>query len=279
MSRPASSLGKDVALAAVQTVPAVIVSGGINFAVAYAMYHSQSDINFFPFPNTLAGDLAVTNFIQGVLNYVFPNATLELDSRLGKRVPWRGFMNPPLPLVDRISQLHGRKRRLWDLLVQSEDLLVPSPTRTFPTVASRLLKAILRGLFLSVFLFLITWSIAVAISCPLYCGTKVASRWTPQAMKAIYGGVHALIEIPIASFLIILGIDVRNHRLHPNAKAATQGGHQPLGSQRTSPSATEYGDDRHETGAYQGHIGQVVDSQTSRIVSIDTRTNQPLSPA
>jgi len=167
--------GKDVLLVVLQVAPAVIISAGINFAVAYAMYHSQSNINFWPFPNTIAGDLAVTNFIQGALNYIVPSATLEADSRLGKAVPWRGLWNPPLSLVDRISRLSGRKRQLWELLVQSEDILAP-PLRP-KTVFKKLFLAILRGLFLSVFLFLITWSLAVAIACPIYCGDNIAGTW------------------------------------------------------------------------------------------------------
>jgi len=246
--------GKDVLLVVLQVAPAVIISAGINFAVAYAMYHSQSNINFWPFPNTIAGDLAVTNFIQGALNYIVPSATLEADSRLGKAVPWRGLWNPPLSLVDRISRLSGRKRQLWELLVQSEDILAP-PLRP-KTVFKKLFLAILRGLFLSVFLFLITWSLAVAIACPIYCGDNIAGTWGPQGIKAIYGGVHALIEIPLASFLIVLGMDVRNHRMqaHPDSKGV-------LANSSTN----------------NGNVGFVQDGQTGQFVPIDTRTNTPLS--
>lgn len=203
---------KDVILVVLQIAPAVIISAGINFAVAYAMYHSQSNINFFPFPNTIAGDLAVTNFIQGALNYIVPNATLEMDARLGRRLPWRSLWNPSSTLVERLSQLTGLKRRAWDLLVQSEDVIGPSPVRP-GQLFKRLFRAILRGLFIAVFLFLLTWSLSVAIACPIYCGRNIPGTWAPQGIKAIYGGVHALIEIPVASFLIVLGIDVRNHRL------------------------------------------------------------------
>ena len=194
-------------------------------------------------PRTVAGDLAVTNFIQGALNYIVPNATLELDARLGKRLPWRSLWNPSPALVERLSQLTGLKRRAWDLLVQSEDVIGPSPVRP-AQLLKRLFRAILRGLFIAVFLFLLTWSLSVAIACPIYCGRNIPGTWAPQVrasppapvslachiladaldarisclrrnqgIKAIYGGVHALIEIPVASFLIVLGIDVRNHRL------------------------------------------------------------------
>lgn len=167
-----------------------------NAPPAYAMYHSQSNINFWPFPNTIAGDLAVTNFIQGALNYIVPSATLEADSRLGKAVPWRGLWNPPLSLVDRISRLSGRKRQLWELLVQSEDIL--APPLSLKTVFKKLFLAILRGLFLSVFLFLITWSLAVAIACPIYCGDNIAGTWGPQVSSM--SGLRMLRELTIRTF-------------------------------------------------------------------------------
>ena len=200
-----------------------------------------------------------------------PNATLEADSRLGKTVPWRGLWNPPLSLVDRISHLTGRKRQLWDFLLQSQDILAP-PLKA-GTLFKRLFYAILRGLFLSVFLFLLTWSLAVAIACPIYCGRNIAGTWgpqvslfivtlydaaydSPQGIKAIYGGVHALIEIPLASFLIVLGIDVRNHRL--------QGSHDnKTGLPHSSTN--------------NGNIGFVQDSASAQPIPIDTRTNTPLS--
>lgn len=200
----------------------------------------------------------MTNFIQGALNYIVPNATLELDSRLGKTVPWRGLWNPPLGLVDRISGFSGRKKEAWDLLLQSEDILLP-PLRA-KVVLKKLFFAILRGLFISVFLFLLTWSLAVAVACPIYCGRNIAGTWGPQGIKAIYGGVHALIEIPLASFIIVLGIDVRNHR-----RESLPGGKQPALSLPQSSLANG------------GNVGFVQDDNSAHPVPIDTRTNTPLS--
>lgn len=128
--------------------------------------------------DTIAGDLAVTNFIQGCLNYLFPNVTTELDNRLGKRLPWRRVINPPLGLVARVANLDGKKQQFWQTFVQSQDILQPKLTPK--TLFKRLFFCILRGLFLSVFLFLLTWSIAVAIACPIYCGKNIGSTWAPQ---------------------------------------------------------------------------------------------------
>lgn len=194
-----------------------------------------------------------------------PNATLELDSRLGKTIPWRGLWNPSLSLVDRISHLSGRKKQAWDLLLQSEDILAP-PLRA-KAVFRKLFFSILRGLFLSVFLFLVTWSLAVAIACPIYCGNNIAGTWGPQGIKAIYGGVHALIEIPIASFLIILAIDVRNHRSEGGAMDPRKA----AGGKATGLP--------HTLLANNGNVGFVYDEQSARPMAIDTRTNTPLSQA
>lgn len=146
------------------------------------MYHNQTSINFFPFPNTLAGDIAVTNWIQGTLNYIFPSITLELDNRLGKRLPWRGLWTPPPSLVKRLASLKGRKKQFWDLFLQSQDVTAqPLSAKTF---FRRFFLCILRGLFLSVFLFLLTWSLSVAIACPIYCGKNIGPLWAPQVGSA-----------------------------------------------------------------------------------------------
>ena len=134
--------------------------------------------------DTIAGDLAVTNFIQGVLNYLVPSATIELDNRTGKRLPWRRVMNPPLQLVEWIAGLTGRKKQFWQVFLQSEDIFFPP--LGFKSLAKKLARAILRGLFLSVFLFLITWSLSVAILCPIYCGKNIGSVWAPQVRQNFY---------------------------------------------------------------------------------------------
>jgi len=263
---------KDLLLVVLQIAPAVIISAGINFAVAYAMYHNQSTIYFFPFPNTIAGDLAVTNFIQGALNYIVPNVTLEADNRAGRRLPWRGLWNPSLSLVDRIARSTGRPRQFWDIFIQSQDVLAkPLTVKIF---FRRFFLAILRGLFIAVFLFLITWSLAVAIACPIYCGKNIGRVWAPQAIKGIYGGVHALLEIPAASFLIVLGIDVRNHASLPTS--ASGAGSKPVGARNGSGANVNGGATGRSTSAGSSHVGLVQNNETGSVEPIDTRTNSPL---
>lgn len=101
-----------------------------------------------------------------------------------------------------------------------------------------------------------------------------------QGIKCIYGGVHALVEIPLASLLILLSIDVRRHRgegmedkLRP--LPASTNSNSTLSAHSATPSSTIGGQPRTESA----HVGAVVDSTTGRPVEIDTRTNEPLDPA
>lgn len=82
-----------------------------------------------------------------------------------------------------------------------------------------------------------------------------------QAIKGIYGGVHALIEIPLASFLVILGIDVRNERSSGMAKRGTD----PRPPNDLAASSAN------------SNVGLVTDVETGRVVSIDTSTNTPVA--
>jgi hypothetical protein len=83
----------------------------------------------------------------------------------------------------------------------------------------------------------------------LHTDTEICS----QGIKAVYGGVHALIELPIAAFLILLSMDVRNYDKLPTAKL--NGKQQPPG---------------------RGHIGNVISTDSGEPIPIDTRTNEPL---
>lgn len=75
-----------------------------------------------------------------------------------------------------------------------------------------------------------------------------------QGIKAVYGGVHAMIEIPIAAFLILLSMDVRNYDKLPTSKL-NGNGKQPSG---------------------RGLIGNVISTDSGMPVPIDTRTNEPV---
>ena len=64
-----------------------------------------------------------------------------------------------------------------------------------------------------------------------------------QAIKGVYGGVHTFIEIVIASFLVVLSIDVRNHEESVDWKQSS------------------------------GDAGAIPDSERERLIPVGIRTN------
>lgn len=83
---------------------------------------------------------------------------------------------------------------------------------------------------------------------------EAALLLSSQAIKAVYGGVHALIEIPVAAFFILLSMDVRNYDKLPTTKL------------------------NGEQHAGRGHIGNVISTDSGEPIPIDTRTNEPVRP-
>lgn len=70
-------------------IGSIIISGGINFAIAYGMYSTSADnVRLWLFPNTLAGDLTVTIFIQCAITMFIDVALTSSDIRGGVISPF-----------------------------------------------------------------------------------------------------------------------------------------------------------------------------------------------
>lgn len=75
----------------IQAVPSAIISGGIEFAVAYGMYHGVKEkITLWRFPHTMSGDCALTVFIQVCVTWVAEELFIGWDDYLGTcgHIPW-----------------------------------------------------------------------------------------------------------------------------------------------------------------------------------------------
>ncbi|KAJ8126643.1 hypothetical protein O1611_g6994 [Lasiodiplodia mahajangana] len=97
-------------------IVSALFAGGINFAIAYALYHDrgtdESPIRLFQFPNTLAGDTAVTIFVQFLTTWIIEAILVNYDLRKGGVQPI-GFIPEPrskylrwFMFLDRHEQTH-----------------------------------------------------------------------------------------------------------------------------------------------------------------------------
>ncbi|KAI1370388.1 hypothetical protein F4677DRAFT_365413 [Hypoxylon crocopeplum] len=169
---------------------AMILSGGINFAIAYAMYATQDvatrPIRLFLFPNTLAGDSAVTVIIQCLITWHIELFLVNRDLRKGGVHPI-GFIPEP----------KGRFLRWFMFLDRPEDT---HEVRSFVHWLSFLRSQILRALLIAVAFFPLIWgpSIGFLILSGKWQGDDwyYDKVWAPQVFKLIQGGVLGLLTTP-----------------------------------------------------------------------------------
>ncbi|EKJ79307.1 hypothetical protein NXS19_002743 [Fusarium pseudograminearum] len=183
-------------------VGAMLLSGGVNFALAYPMYTTQdttkNPIRLFQLPNTLAGDAAVTIIIQCILTWFVEMGLVSYD--LSKRsVQPVGFIPEPS---------HPWMR--WLLFLPPSD---PSDSETesekvrpvneskADSLFNTIVQGALRGFVFAVAGFILLWPLSVGILTTLGerdgGDWRYDDHWIPQAFKAILGGILSLLTTPL----------------------------------------------------------------------------------
>ncbi|KAK1967388.1 hypothetical protein LY78DRAFT_656316 [Colletotrichum sublineola] len=178
-------------------IGAAVLSGGINFAIAYGMYSTQNvgmhPIRLFQLPNTLAGDAAVTVLIQTTVTWFVELVLVEHDMKNGAVRPIDFVRKPSRPLLR------------WLMLLDRKQA-----THSQSRAQSLTDHAVRIGLMFIVS-FLILWPASVGILTTI--GERRGGRdwdwyfqreWAPQAFKAVFGGLLALLTTPVmASFWLV----------------------------------------------------------------------------
>ncbi|OIW24403.1 hypothetical protein CONLIGDRAFT_718362 [Coniochaeta ligniaria NRRL 30616] len=179
---------------------AAILSGGINFAIAYAMYTTQDTnlhpIRLFHLPNTLAGDAAVTIIIQSLITWLIETALVARDLRTGGVSPIGFLPRPTAPFLKRLFFL-------------DEFAAGASPRGGGGGSWLRfLVENGLRAMATAVVGFVVLWPVSVGVLTA--CGRREGGdwvfekTWTPQVFKLVLGGVWALVQTPVyAGFWLV----------------------------------------------------------------------------
>ncbi|KAM4063554.1 hypothetical protein HRG_011337 [Hirsutella rhossiliensis] len=184
------------------------ISGSINFALAYAMYTTQdttkAPIRLFQFPNTLAGDAAVTIIVQCIITWFIEAALVahDLAHRAVQPIGWAGR-----------EPKHHLLRALF---------LLPPDHKAAPVARVRLFRLgpliqhLLRALLVAVVAFVPLWPAAVGLLTVV--GERDSGdwwyqgRWTPQVFKLILGGALSLLTTPLmAMFWLVRAGWVASH--------------------------------------------------------------------
>ncbi|TGJ82162.1 hypothetical protein E0Z10_g6616 [Xylaria hypoxylon] len=170
-----------------------IFAGGINFAIAYALYHDrgtkESPIRLFQFPNTLAGDTAVTIFIQFFTTWVIESILVNYDLRKGGVQPI-GFISEP----------KGRYLRWFAFLDRQEETY---EVRSIKHWLRFLLSQIIRSLVLAVVFFPVIFGASIGFLTVV--GKRhhadwdwyYSAKWAPEIFKLVQGALLGLLFTPL----------------------------------------------------------------------------------
>ncbi|QLQ77916.1 hypothetical protein HG537_0A01630 [Torulaspora globosa] len=192
-----------------------IISGGIEFAIAYGMYyHNSKPVYLWGFPNTLSGDCALTVFIQVGVTWVceelivgwdcFRSNTpilpfdIELPEETSHRVFWRLFEVRYGIARDEISLRS---------YVRGQFVRYPSRSTIFNLFAWLLNKFVI-SMIVAAMIWFWVWPVTMGVLAGI--GTKVAGHeyefhgWAPQIMKLVFGFVIGLMCSPLAIIVILL---------------------------------------------------------------------------
>ncbi|KAH9890302.1 hypothetical protein F4778DRAFT_380086 [Xylariomycetidae sp. FL2044] len=171
-------------------IGAAILSGGINFGIAYAMYHQQDDlkkpVRLFRFPNTLAGDAALTVFIQILITWLIELNLVNMDLKKGGVQPI-GFIREPRNRFMRWFMFLDRQKQTHEV-------------RGFLHWISFLRSQVVRALLVAVACFPLMWGPSVGFL--VLVGQKreddwyYPSLWAPQVFKLVQGAVLGLLTTP-----------------------------------------------------------------------------------
>lgn len=215
-----------------QFLGAAVIDGAANFGIACGMYRGQDNITMWKLShNTIAGDMAVTTFIQGILTFVISSALVHVDMRTGKveafPYPWPDTRFAVVELKNGQPELASTKRgRLWRTFHQKHGLgrglhfFSGSATNDLLDLRlsrrdffERLWWSVWKGSVLSALYFLVVWPIAIACVAPTWGGKNMAHSWVPQIIKLVYAVVLGLLMTPVVA-CIALGTEdsVRDYR-------------------------------------------------------------------
>ncbi|KAH7253868.1 uncharacterized protein BKA55DRAFT_510858 [Fusarium redolens] len=189
-------------------IGAMALSGGVNFALAYVMYTTQdtvkNPIRLFQLPNTLSGDAAVTIIVQCILTWFVEMGLVSYD--LSKRsVQPIGFIPEPSHQWLRWLFFLPPASDTSDSEVEEKEAQRKS---NVPPVLMTIVQGALRGFILAVVGFFILWPLSVGVLTTVGerdgGDWRYQDRWTPQAFKAILGGVLGLLTTPLMALFWLI---------------------------------------------------------------------------
>lgn len=239
-------LGSIIYLFLYEGLVAMIISAGVNFGIAWAMYAGQHKhyVCLWAFPHTLSGDCALTLFIETLVTWFSEEFLIDYESYLGETcVLPKSFTDWVFRLLYRDKAMpqptDTKVQRFWQWYFEVDRGMVPYKShgdedvvlepklswlghfrKTISMYADRgmfkqfvfwVIQKVLRALSFAIPLFMVVWPVTMGIMTGV--GHKLGkidyyyNTPAPQVMKLIYAGVIGWIATPVAIVTIILRND------------------------------------------------------------------------
>lgn len=182
-----------------QALGSAVLGGGINFAIATGMYrHNRHLVWLWKVNhNTLAGDAAVTIFVQTIITWLLDSAMVCNDVRT------RAYGIRPISMSPKAL---NNKFLSWYISAEGMELL-----ELHITLKARLkcfVIGIIKAFLLCILVFFIWWPITVAILVgvghSIGAGQYQYNHWPePQIFKLILGFTLGLLVTPVVVLLAL----------------------------------------------------------------------------
>ncbi|KAI0430768.1 hypothetical protein F5Y09DRAFT_306845 [Xylaria sp. FL1042] len=172
-------------------IGAAIFAGGINFAIAYALYHDKgshnSPIRLFQFPNTLAGDTAVTIFVQFLTTWIIESILVNYDLRKGGVQPI-GFIPEPKWKYLRWFMFLDRQEQTYE---------VRGVKHWFWWFFSQVIRSLILAVVTFPFIFGASVGILTTVGSYRHSDWYFMARWAPELFKLVQGAVLGFLFTPL----------------------------------------------------------------------------------
>ncbi|ORX33414.1 hypothetical protein BD324DRAFT_639705 [Kockovaella imperatae] len=226
-----------------QGIGAGLIDGGINFAIAYAMYHSQDTILMWVLKhNTIAGDLGVTPIITCAVSMLITSTLVHTDLHSHAIAPLP-FVYPhvehlpdPRQIFDKSLRSSATKVDEKKASVESSDTTLDRPRSdltwakggikfwywmlvrfVFEGTEKNMICAKLpvrawfgrvgwtaaQGAAIGIIFGFPLWCLAIVILGPIYKTNNIPNKWAPQVIKLVYGAIVGWVTNPIIAVLAL----------------------------------------------------------------------------
>ncbi|KAK0672041.1 hypothetical protein QBC41DRAFT_314569 [Cercophora samala] len=219
---------------------ALVLSGGINFAIAYAMYTAPQyttgkgdtgpdKITLWSFPSTLAGDAAVTIILQCLVTWLIELFLVNRDLKTGGVAPIGMFNSSSVFNSNKLVRWFCSLPALAPSTTGVDEKGTRGPAEEVPVSPYPKGSGILgwggflfgqaaRSMVVAVVSFLIFWgpTVGLLIAAGRSNGKgdwEYDVTWTPEVFKLILGGVLGLVTTPVMAgvWLVRAGLVMGDH--------------------------------------------------------------------